>query len=155
MRLEGSAFDQTNNLLRQRPFRWWIGLVLLAAAVWIGWFLKAPLSLVASSQSAAFSSADTVSASFPPDVAMTLLPNQLVTIRLDQFPWREFGSGTGSIVRIDNQIRNNQVEVEIRYQYGLEGVPLQRDLTAQIIVVTEEVTPAELLWRRLVTSADR
>lgn len=150
MGLEGSAFFRTDKLLRTRPFRWWITVFGMALLAWGAWFFIAPLPQTAASQTAIFSSAESINASFTPDVALTLTPNQPVTIRLDQFPWQEFGTGHGVVVRRDDQIRNDQVEVEIRYQSGLEGVPLQRDLTAQIIVTTEQMTPAKLLWQRLV-----
>lgn len=150
MRLEESAFFQTEHLLRKRPFQRWLIAAALCLLLWGGWFFGWPLPITATSQHAEFSSPDTITAQFSPDTALVLISNQTAEIRVNQFPWREFGSGTGVVGRSDSQIREELVTVEIFYQHGLENLPLQRGLTAEIIVTIEEATPAELLWRRLV-----
>lgn len=155
MGLEGSAFFRTNRLLTDRPFRWWIVLTLVGVLAWAMWFFFAPLPVTAASQRAAFSSAQTVTAYFSPDDALKLEPMQTAEIRVSQFDWQDYGSGRGAVVNTKNQIRDDLIEVEISYIEGLEAVPLQRGLATQIIVVTAETTPAELVWQRLVALNNR
>ena len=154
MGLEGSAFFRTNRILAHQPFRWWVVISLVGVLGWATWFFFAPLPLTIISQDATFTSARSIMAQFPPDEALKFVTNQPAEIRVDQFPWRDHGSGRGLIINANHQIQNDLIEVEIQLTQGLETIPLQRGLTAQVLIISEEKTPAELLWQRLVLMTD-
>jgi membrane fusion protein (multidrug efflux system) len=89
-----------------------------------------------------------VTAEFPATALGRLRPNQRARMRLDAFPWTEYGRIRGRVARVAREPRGNLIRVEILLAPGAEtSVPLVHALPGSVDVEVERVTPATLLLR--------
>jgi multidrug resistance efflux pump len=90
-----------------------------------------------------------VVAQFPAEAALGRIQSgQLATLRLDGYPWAEFGSVSATVARVAQEIRDGNVRVELtinpstrfrgRLEHGMPGT---------IEVAVEHVTPLALVMR--------
>ncbi len=100
-----------------------------------------------------------VVASFSPSDAMARVrPGQSAQLRLDGFPWTEFGSLAVEVSKVAEEAREGQLWVD-----GAVGsspqltIPLQHGMPGTLVIEIERVSPAELVLRaagRAVTAGD-
>jgi membrane fusion protein (multidrug efflux system) len=92
-----------------------------------------------------------VLAGFPPAAALgRLRPGQTAEIRLDAFPWAEFGGVPVRVERVASELRQGRVWVELALVGQPSGrIPLQHGLAGSVLVETERLSPAGLLLRGL------
>ncbi len=84
----------------------------------------------------------------PAAVLGRLHPGQAAQLRLDGFPWAQFGSVAATVSRVAGEIRDNRIRVEFTPQAGWPpGVTAQHGLPGTMEVTLERVAPAELLLR--------
>lgn len=88
-------------------------------------------------------------ADFPPaSVFGRIHPGQLAQMRLDGFPWAQFGTIKAKVIRVGSEIRDNLVRVEFAPESSAQSpVTLQHGLPGSIEVNIEQVTPAVLTLR--------
>jgi len=88
-------------------------------------------------------------AQFPPVDAMgRIAPGQRGTVRLEGFPWTQYGTLTAVVSGVATEVRDGTVRVELKIQGSVPPhVPLQHGLPCSVEIATETVTPAALLMR--------
>jgi membrane fusion protein (multidrug efflux system) len=89
-----------------------------------------------------------VVAQFSPEAALgRIQPGQWARLRLDGFPWTEWGSLDAEVVRVAREPRQGRIEVEFGVETAGSGIPIQHGLTGAIDVAVERVSPAVLALR--------
>lgn len=90
-----------------------------------------------------------VIAEFPPPAALgRVRPGQEARLRLDGFPWTQYGSVAARVARVATEARNGRVRVELTVTPDpASRIPLQHGLPGTIEVRVERVAPATLVLR--------
>lgn len=87
-------------------------------------------------------------AQFPPAAAMgRIRPGQLARIRMEGFPWMQYGSLTGRVERVASEVRDNIVRVELSIQPSGSRIPLQHGMPGSVEIEVERISPAALAMR--------
>ena len=88
-------------------------------------------------------------AQFAPSTGLgRLRANQPGRLRLDGFPWAQFGSVPAVVTRVASEPRDGAIRVELAIDAGRSPhLPLQHGLTGILEVEVERVTPARLVLR--------
>lgn len=74
-------------------------------------------------------------------------PGQRATMRLDGFPWAQFGTIDATVSRVASEIRENAIRVEFALTAGNPAILLQHGSPGVIEIALENATPAELVLR--------
>ena len=75
-------------------------------------------------------------------------PGQTAQLRLDGFPWAQYGVLPATVRRVAGEVRDNLIRVELSLDAGSESaVKLQHGLPGSVEVSIETVSPATLLLR--------
>jgi len=88
-------------------------------------------------------------AEFPANAAFgRIQPGQLARMRLDGFPWAEFGAVPAKVSQVAAEIREGNVRVEFEIQpvSGFRG-KLEHGMPGTVDVAVERVTPLSLVLR--------
>jgi membrane fusion protein (multidrug efflux system) len=90
-----------------------------------------------------------VVAHFLPAVALgRVQPGQPARLRLEGFPWAQYGSLAATVSRVANEARDGVIRVELRLEPEvLTTIPLQHGLPGTVEVEVERVSPATLVLR--------
>ena len=90
-----------------------------------------------------------VVAQFPPAAALgRIAVGQPAVLRLDGFPWMQYGPVSASVARVASEVRDGTVRVEMTVDAARNPrVPLQHGLPGSVEVQVERVTPAALILR--------
>jgi membrane fusion protein (multidrug efflux system) len=89
-----------------------------------------------------------VVAEFPLSSVGRLTVGQPATMRLDAFPWVEYGSARATVVSIGTEAQGGRVRVELALTGAQPAaLRLQHGLSGQVDVETEEVSPGVLILR--------
>jgi multidrug resistance efflux pump len=84
----------------------------------------------------------------PPAAFGRIRPGQPARLRLEGFPWAEYGSIAATVSTVASEIRNGKVRVELSIAHSPTfAVPLQHGLPGSVEVEVERVSPAELTLR--------
>jgi membrane fusion protein (multidrug efflux system) len=88
-------------------------------------------------------------ADYAPPVAIgRIRPGQPARMRLNGFPWTQYGSITARVVRIATEARHGQVQVELEVLPDPSSpAPLQHGLPGSVEVEVEKASPATLALR--------
>ncbi|MBV9758976.1 MAG: HlyD family efflux transporter periplasmic adaptor subunit [Acidobacteriaceae bacterium] len=88
-------------------------------------------------------------AEFQPAVALgKIRPGQRATIRLDGFPWAQYGTIPARVSTVAGEIRDGKVRVELALDgSSRSSIPLQHGLPGSVEVEVERLSPAALLLR--------
>jgi len=86
---------------------------------------------------------------FPPDVALgRVRVDQPAQLRLDGFPWTQYGTIPMVVANISNEAREGQVRIEFKVKSdATTRIPLQHGLTGSVEVEVDQLSPAALLLR--------
>ena len=90
-----------------------------------------------------------VAAQFPAQAAFgRIRAGQAATLRLDGFPWAEFGAVSATVTRVAQEIRDGSVRVELAISphSGFRG-RLEHGMPGAVEVAVERQTPLALLMR--------
>jgi membrane fusion protein (multidrug efflux system) len=90
-----------------------------------------------------------IAASFPADRAFgRIQAAQSATLRLDGFPWAEFGSVSAVVARVGREIRDGQVRVELSLVPGssFRGT-LEHGMPGSVEIAVDRTTPFALALR--------
>jgi membrane fusion protein (multidrug efflux system) len=90
-----------------------------------------------------------VVADFQPAAALgRVQPGQPATLRLQGFPWAQYGTIGAKVTRVASEIRDGHVRVELALDsHSPSRVPLQHGLPGAVEVEVERVSPASLVLR--------
>jgi membrane fusion protein (multidrug efflux system) len=90
-----------------------------------------------------------VVAFFSPSEALgRIAPGQPARVKLDAFPWMQFGTATALVAKVAAEPQDGQIRVELTLQpEQAEGLSLQHGLPAEVEVEVERVSPATLVLR--------
>lgn len=88
-------------------------------------------------------------ADFRPTTAMgRLRPGQRARLRLDGFPWAQYGAVEAVVLRVAGDVHDNRMRVELRpLRRTSTAVTLQHGLTGSVEVAVESASPLILLLR--------
>ena len=90
-----------------------------------------------------------VAAQFPAQAAFgRIRPGETATLRLDGFPWAEFGSVAAKVARVAGEVRDGTVRVELAIAdaSGFRG-KLEHGMPGTVEVAVERLTPLALALR--------
>jgi membrane fusion protein (multidrug efflux system) len=90
-----------------------------------------------------------VVAAFTPSQAIgRLVPGQHAQMRLDGYPWAQYGVVDATVARVSGEWREGTLRVElVPHDRGAGGPPLVHGLPGTVEVRVEDATPAQLLLR--------
>jgi multidrug resistance efflux pump len=83
----------------------------------------------------------------PRDAVGRVRPGQSGFLRLDGFPWQQYGSVAVSVKAVSSEVRDGRVRVEMVPQ-GNPRLPLQHGLPGSVSVEVARVSPASMLLRK-------
>jgi membrane fusion protein (multidrug efflux system) len=87
-------------------------------------------------------------AQFPPASAMgRIRPGQRARIRMEGFPWGQYGSLNGTVERVASEVRDGTVRVELSIGPGGANIPLQHGMPGSVEIEVERLSPASLALR--------
>jgi membrane fusion protein (multidrug efflux system) len=87
-------------------------------------------------------------AKFSPSVVGRLKPGQAARLRIDGFPWTQFGAVSATVERIDTEPREGLVRVELALvPVSTSAIPLEHGLTGAAEVEVERAAPIVLALR--------
>jgi membrane fusion protein (multidrug efflux system) len=88
-------------------------------------------------------------AQFPPPAALgRIRAGQTARLRLQGFPWMQYGSLNAKVTQVASEVRDNSVRVELAVDgQPPAGIPLQHGMPGTLEVEIERVTPAALVLR--------
>ena len=91
-----------------------------------------------------------VVANFDPPVALgRISPGQHARLRLEGFPWAEYGSVGATVTNVASEIRDGGIRVEMAIDSGSGSrIPLQHGLPGSVEVEIETLSPANLVLRK-------
>jgi multidrug resistance efflux pump len=90
-----------------------------------------------------------VVANFEPPAALGRIhPGQNARLRLEGFPWGQYGSVTATVTNVASEIRDDRIRVELALNAdGRSQIPLQHGLPGSVEVQVESISPASLVLR--------
>jgi len=87
-------------------------------------------------------------AQFAPSSALgRIRAGQPARLRLDGFPWAQYGTVTATVSCVAGEVRDGSVRVELAVDRAAPGIPLQHGLPGAVEVEVERATPAALILR--------
>ena len=89
-----------------------------------------------------------VVAEFAPPAALgRIRTGQHARLRLQGFPWMQFGAIPATVASVGSEVRDGQVRVELNVDELKTSIPLQHGLPGTVEVQVEDVSPAVLVLR--------
>ena len=90
-----------------------------------------------------------VVANFAPPAALgRILPGQTARLRLEGFPWGQYGSVGATVTSVASEIRDGTIRVELALKADDRSrIPLQHGLQGSVEVQVENISPASLVLR--------
>jgi multidrug resistance efflux pump/uncharacterized membrane protein (UPF0127 family) len=84
----------------------------------------------------------------PPAALGRIQPGQPARLRLEGFPWAQYGAVSATVASVANEVRNGQVRVELTvHPDAAPLIPLQHGLPGIIEIAVDHVSPATLVLR--------
>lgn len=84
----------------------------------------------------------------PPDALGRIHPGQSARLRLEGFPWTEFGSVPATVTGVASEVRDGRIRVELAVNpYSTSRIHLQHGLPGTVEVQVEQISPASLVLR--------
>jgi multidrug resistance efflux pump len=84
----------------------------------------------------------------PPAALGRVRPGQLACLRLDGFPWTQYGTVPATVTSVADEVRDGHIRAELAvHPDPASPIPLQHGLPGTVEVEVERVTPATLVLR--------
>jgi multidrug resistance efflux pump len=84
----------------------------------------------------------------PGDAVGRIRPGQRARLRLDGYPWTQYGGLAAVVASVGNEVRDGLVRVELRLADGPRtAIPMQHGLTGTLDIEVETVSPLALILR--------
>jgi multidrug resistance efflux pump len=90
-----------------------------------------------------------VVALFAPSVALgRVRDGQPARVRLEGFPWTQYGSAQASVSHVSGEVRDGQIRVELALNSQSDpAIPFQHGLPAEVDVQIEQISPMMMVLR--------
>lgn len=89
-----------------------------------------------------------VSNFLPSDALGRVRPGQPARMRLEGFPWVQFGSLSATVTNVASEVRDGRIRVELAVNSrSSSNIPLQHGLPGSLEVEVERISPAALVLR--------
>jgi len=164
-----TPFARSMRSLELDGFHSTLVLLLVGALLfcgWLAWFLFAEVSLYAVTDTARIeviqethpvSDKVIVVAEFaPPEALGRVRPEQRGRLRLDGFPWAQYGTVSATVARVATETQNGKIRVELDVEEAPDfPVSLQHGLTGTLEIEVERVSPAHLVLRSIGRASSR
>lgn len=86
----------------------------------------------------------------PADALGRIRPGQSARLRLQGFPWMQYGTVPATVARVGGELRDGRVRVELAIHVAATSrIPVQHGLPATAEVDVERVTPLHLVLRSI------
>jgi len=86
----------------------------------------------------------------PPEALGRVRPGQVGRLRLQGFPWVQYGTVRATVARVANETQNGKIRVELEVEQSPDfPVSLQHGLPGTLEVEVERVSPAQLVLRTI------
>lgn len=72
---------------------------------------------------------------------------QKARMRLDGFPWTQYGTVEATVSRVASEVREGMVRVELEADASNSRIPLQHGLPGSVEIEVERISPAALVMR--------
>lgn len=127
----------------------WVLLVaVLFLAGWLVWLFGAQVPVYAVSDTAVLTSPTQLTATLPPDAFLKIQPGQTALLRLDAFPWEEYGTVSATVAEIDAALQDGRIQIQLRLNPAADSrIPFQAGLTGSVEIEVEQIAPAAMLLR--------
>ncbi|MGK4002057.1 HlyD family efflux transporter periplasmic adaptor subunit [Sorangium sp. So ce1036] len=87
-------------------------------------------------------------AEFPPSSIGRIRPGQEGRVRLDAFPWTEYGTLAATVERVATEAKEGRIRVELGVRPDpASPIPMQHGLPGSVVIEVERVSPATLVLR--------
>lgn len=84
----------------------------------------------------------------PPAALGRIQPGQPAQLRLEGFPWTQYGMVSATVASMANEVRDGHVRVELAVRSdAVPPIPLQHGLPGTVEVEVDHVSPAALILR--------
>lgn len=84
----------------------------------------------------------------PPNALGRIRPGQHARMRLEGFPWAQYGSISATVTNLANEVRDGRIRVELMVVADAGSrIPLQHGLPGTLEVKVEDISPASLVLR--------
>lgn len=84
----------------------------------------------------------------PPDALGRIQPGQYARLRLEGFPWTQFGSVPATVTGVGSEVREGRIRVELAVNpHPVSRIHLQHGLPGTVEVQVERISPASLVLR--------
>ncbi len=91
---------------------------------------------------------DQASGFLPPAALGRIQPGQPAQLRLEGFPWTQYGAVSATVTNVASEVRDGQVRVELAVRPDAAPlIPLQHGLPGTVEVEVDRVSPATLVLR--------
>lgn len=127
-----------------------LGLIVIALFLggWLAWGFLSRVTLYEVTPQASLIGASTVMAQFSPAVQGRIQPGQMARLRLDSYPWLQYGTVSAVVTTVPRTPRDGWLEIKLSIPEEPTGpITLDYGMTGVIEVAVEQVSPAELLLR--------
>ena len=151
-----TVFTRSTRALEADGFRrsmWGVCLVAALLGAWGAWSCLARIAVYAVTDRARLevvpSGSLKIVADFLPAAALgRLRPGQPARLRLDGFPWAQYGSIGATVTTVASEVRDGRVRVECTVAaQPATRIPLQHGLLGTLEVEVEQAAPAALVLR--------
>jgi membrane fusion protein (multidrug efflux system) len=83
----------------------------------------------------------------PADALGRVRAGQSARVRLDGFPWTEYGEVTAVVTDVAREVRDSHARVELAIVRASPRIPLEHGLPGNVQIEIERATPAQLVLR--------
>lgn len=126
----------------------WLVIIALLLGGWLAWGLLSQITLYEVTDQASLTGATTVVAQFSPAVQGRIQPGQTARLRLDSYPWLQYGSVPAVVTTVPRTSRDGWLEIRLTIpEEPAPPISLDYGMTGVVEVAVEQVSPAELLLR--------
>jgi hypothetical protein len=144
-----SAFPRSLRSLQSEGFGSSLGGILFVAllmSAWLAWFFLARVTMYEVSESARLTGGAKAEAVFPLTSLGRIQVGQGAHVRLQAFPWPQYGTIRGRVDSIVVEEREGQVQVNLTLApESAAGIPLQYGLPGSVEVEVGVLSPALLV----------
>lgn len=139
----------TRALHTDRPYPALIVLVIaiLLLGLWAAWFFWASITLYEQGQIVGATRRGTLIVAFPAQVVNRVLPGQLALLRPQGDLAKQSKGIPALVMDVRNKAVNGQIQADLALLWAQPGIHPTKDITGQVDVEVEHISPAQLVWR--------
>ena len=150
--MANSFARSTRSLQNSNFYRSLVSLIIVVGllGLWLAWFFLAQVTLYEISEPSQISISEIIEVNFSSQAQGRLQRGQMAFLKLDGHIGAEVGPIPSMILEVDNQPEAGQVQTTMLVLWPLvPTVPAQENLTGQIEVEVEHLSPARLIMRTI------